>query len=353
MPNKPKPPKNSPEMRLVPRRALIFAEPAVSQPMESSDGKTFTIRLYSGQPVEHWLFGRVAIDISGVKSKFPMAVLQEHSTSQKVGIAESGTFTGGISLTGRFLNTECAAEIQKLKADGFPYQASARYGNVKRIERIAEGSAVEVNGYTVSGPAEVWRECSLLEGSICTLGADADTGLAASTSDPEVWIPVSSPPTTAKEIEMGDTVAADIEAAEKKGQEAERARFAALAAAFPDQPGFVSAQFAAGASVEQAKGAFADVLAAELKAAKTSAEQMTRDLQEKQRQLDEAKRAVPFSASDAGKTPPPAEPTDPESVAKREWAASPELHAEFLNDEARYIAYRTHELAGHITRVAK
>ncbi len=64
------------------------------------------------------------------------------------------------------------------------------------------------------------------------------------------------------EKETTATGTVDIEAVKKQADDAGKARLSALQTAFPDEPKFVLEQFTAGASVEQAKAAFCDVLKA-------------------------------------------------------------------------------------------
>jgi len=74
------------------------------------------------------------------------------------------------------------------------------------------------------------------------------------------------------------TVTVDIEAVKKQANENGKVRLSALQAAFPDEPKFAIEQFAAGATVESAKAAFCDVLAArnaELKLKNTELEKGT------------------------------------------------------------------------------
>jgi hypothetical protein len=99
-------------------------------------------------------------------------------------------------------------------------------------------------------------------------------GLSASASTNDTALAEGRPAgeTTKQEIEImadkntDETPAADLidtarEQGQTAGQEAGREQFAALQAAFPEEATFVAEQFGGGHNVEQAKVAFADVLA--------------------------------------------------------------------------------------------
>jgi hypothetical protein len=60
--------------------------------------------------------------------------------------------------------------------EGVPYQASINFGGDGiKIEQVQEGASVQVNGYTLAGPACVIREWPLRGVAICPYGADENT----------------------------------------------------------------------------------------------------------------------------------------------------------------------------------
>ena len=132
-----------------------------------------------------------------------------------------------------------------------------------------------------------------------------------------------------------------------KAQDAERQRFGALQKAFPNHAGHVAACFLAGDTVEEAKSKFADVLAAENK-------KLQADLAAKAEELTEAKKGVGFHASDEQTEETEADGDKPktalsvEDKAKKEFAESEDLRAEFRDDEAAYVAYVKAKAAGRV-----
>ncbi len=177
-----------PEKHKLPKGALrLVAEGChANVKMAEKDGKEvpmLQMTVYSGQPIDrHWYWGKLAIDLQGIKfdkSKYP--VLEGHCTTQKIAFSRKPLINGTVTLdpaTTMFVSTKASDEFQKLSKEGFPYQASI-YAIPSVIERVEEGSSVEVNGYKLKGPAVVWRKCLYQEASICVFGWDKKTEATA------------------------------------------------------------------------------------------------------------------------------------------------------------------------------
>lgn len=139
---------------------------------------------YSGGVIkDHWYWENLAIDLTGIKfdkGKFP--ILEDHLTSQKIAFSRDPILKNGkLEIDPdktEFVDTEVSAEFQKLSAAGFPYQCSI-YAHPTVVERLEEGASVEVNGFTLKGPASVWRECEFKEASVCVFGWDSKTSATA------------------------------------------------------------------------------------------------------------------------------------------------------------------------------
>lgn len=165
---------------------LQFAE------VEGEDGKVKKVPKlkmvgYSGGIIkDHWYWDNLAIDLGGIKfkqSRFP--VLEDHRTDRKIAVMGKPVVENGkleAPDNSKFLRTEAAEEFIKLSEDGFPYQASI-YAKPTVVERIEEGSSVEVNGFKLKGPGAVWRECEFEEMSVCVFGWDSRTQSSAFSKD--------------------------------------------------------------------------------------------------------------------------------------------------------------------------
>lgn len=149
---------------------------------ESVEGtRKFRMVGYSGKLIkDHWWWGNLAIDLDGIafkKSKFP--ILRDHLTDKELGFSKKPQISKeeGLVFTEKevtFLENEDVDKFVTNSKSGFPYQASIS-GRPTVVERIEEGSSVEVNGYTLKGPGTVWRKTDFRECSICVFGYDEQT----------------------------------------------------------------------------------------------------------------------------------------------------------------------------------
>ena len=168
----------------VPTEALRLSfESAVElrQPTEKGERTKFTMLAHSGQPMQHWLFGTMVVDLAGLRtSKMKKPVLLEHDPEKRVGYTESFSVTEqGLSIDGHFLKTsKLAEEIIADSRDGFPFEASISFERVK-MQRVDEGETTEVNGYEFAGPGRIVRESEFREVSFVALGADMHTSAEA------------------------------------------------------------------------------------------------------------------------------------------------------------------------------
>ena len=135
--------------------------------------------VYSGGYIDgHWYWGKLAIDLEGVKfdrSKYP--ILETHMTSKKIGFSGKPVINGEITLNPDnvvFLDNDASDEFVKNSRKGFPYQASL-YAIPMRLEHVEEGATSKVNGMTMKGPGVIWRECLYQESSVCVFGWDKKT----------------------------------------------------------------------------------------------------------------------------------------------------------------------------------
>ena len=168
----------------VPAAALSFSATGDAiQFADAGEGKRRQHVLAStGQALTHWWWGRMAFDLSGMRAfKDKIPALREHDTERPVGwFDEFSTQEKGFYVSGPFVDTDDARELQKLHDQGFPLEASIRFmSEGARIEDISEGAKAEVNGFTFQGPGKIVRECAIREVSWCVLGADNQTSAQA------------------------------------------------------------------------------------------------------------------------------------------------------------------------------
>lgn len=148
--------------------------------------------IYSGGIIEHWYWDQLVMDLSGAKfpkKKYP--ILQDHVTSLQIGyhngkpICDDNLRFDPDRVV--FVSTEESEKFQKVSAEGFPFEASARV-RPRNIERVAKGGNAEANGIKLSGPATIFRKWDFIEGSVCTFGADRQTSSAVFSDKEEIEI---------------------------------------------------------------------------------------------------------------------------------------------------------------------
>ena len=210
----------------------------------------FSIVAYTGAVVDRW-WGRLAIEVDGIRSKTKMPVLLGHEDDRIVGWTERAwKADGSFQVSGRFSGvTDAAREARELASEGFPWQASIGVRPLKTLWLEDDKVSHTVNGQELHGPAEVWTEAEVFEVSFVPLGADDNTSVATFSRFEEV-----APPQGAelKQAEKGDQpMPITMEQMEKEAPEllhqirtqaadAERARIqAVLEAALPGHDALV------------------------------------------------------------------------------------------------------------------
>lgn len=147
---------------------------AVELKKSDDDITGFELIGYTGAAVDRW-WGKLVIDLSGMSSKQKMPIFRGHNHSDIVGFSTDVTISDAFTVRGSFSDsTESAKEVKALAKEGFPWQASIGV-DPKVIMELKEGTSLEVNGITLSGPAEVWTQSEVYETSFVPLGADGNT----------------------------------------------------------------------------------------------------------------------------------------------------------------------------------
>lgn len=175
----------------IPKKHLYFAEDVDIQLQQDSaeDKEFFSMKAYSGKPIKgHWLWGDLAIDVSGVQfngKRFP--ILEQHELDKKIGVANKKPDISNNDIVFdkiNLLSNETAQEFKGNLNDGFPYQASIGIRPLV-IEELSDGESAEVNGYKLKGPAAIIRKSNFREASVCVFGADPNTSVAAFSDEEE------------------------------------------------------------------------------------------------------------------------------------------------------------------------
>ena len=174
------------QLENIPANACAMAGGRIELGDNGEKAKTAPIRLVarSGQPIEHWFWGRVVHDLSGMRThKNRLPIDYAHNESEVLGYlshfeTESGDLVTSGALT-PFTETDKASEVLfKLRA-GVPYEASIYFGGDGiKLQDVAEGEQTPVNGYMFDGPGVVIREWPLRGVAICPYGADQNTSSA-------------------------------------------------------------------------------------------------------------------------------------------------------------------------------
>ena len=168
----------------VPAGAMTFTigEFSLGDNGENAKSAPVTMRIRSGGAIDHWFWGRVIHDASGMRlAKNRIAVDYNHNPDEIIGYLNhfeadnSGNMIARGALCPYRDNDRASEVIAKMRA-GVPYEASIFFGGEDTYcEQVDDGQTAEVNGYTVSGPATIFRSWTLRGVAVCPYGADMHT----------------------------------------------------------------------------------------------------------------------------------------------------------------------------------
>lgn len=166
----------------IPSTACVFAvgEFEVGDNGEQSKSAPITLKARSGQPIEHWFWGRVVHDLSGMVHKAKIAIDYCHDDKEVIGyLNKFDISTGDLMTSGALVpwkDNDRATEIIHKRKEGVPYEASINFGGDGiKVEEVAEGAKVNVNGFEFDGPGVIIRQWPLRGVAICPYGADGNT----------------------------------------------------------------------------------------------------------------------------------------------------------------------------------
>lgn len=180
---------------------LTMEAPVTLAASGNDKGADFQVAAYTGEVVDRW-WGKLAIDISGIRAKKKMPILRDHDRGKIVGYSLDSWADGSFNVSGQFSKiTDEAKEVRGLAEEGFPWQASIGVKPLTVLE-IKSGTSTVVNGKIVAGPAEIWVESEVYETSFVPLGADGNTSVAMLSKINEVAQGANSETTTEKENSM-------------------------------------------------------------------------------------------------------------------------------------------------------
>lgn len=179
----------------VPRQALrfgvgspfTFAEPAD----EAASVFPFAMQVRSAQPIEHWYWGRIVHDLSGVTPRGPaISIDWQHWSDEIIGYADKfAADESGLQIAGNLISLEPgdrAHQVYRLSKNGVPFEGSIDWDDPStEIEFVGEGATAEVNGVSVEGPIHIVRKWKLNGAAVCRYGADSNTRTQLSDSSPE------------------------------------------------------------------------------------------------------------------------------------------------------------------------
>ena len=211
----------------IPSAACQFAGGEVALGDNGPGAKSAPVRIKarSGQPLEHWFWGKVVHDLAGMRlHKSRLTIDYAHNDSEVLGYlnhfeSESGDLmTSGAIIP--FSEGDRASEVLFKMREGVPYEASIFFGGDGiKVQEVAEGEVSPVNGYDFAGPGVIIREWPLRGVAICPYGADANTESVAMSSgtsfSAEQWPGKAGEDTATGEYEM-NTEAQAVEAQEEQ-----------------------------------------------------------------------------------------------------------------------------------------
>lgn len=206
--------------------------PALAPPADDArKSRTFAGVAYSGEPIQHWAFGQLVIDLDSLSLAANTPILLEHDRGKRVGVGTLAVRDGALHADGRLLRNPDAQALASDADDGFPWQMSV-HADPGSIEEVQPGTQAAINGRTFTGPLTIFRQTRIRELSFTPTGYDHRTSAAVmSTPPPGASTPMHEDSTmpTVDELQaqlsgLSDQVAqltADRDTAAKRAEAAE------------------------------------------------------------------------------------------------------------------------------------
>lgn len=284
---------NERNFNAVPKAACMFAGGQVEIGDNGHGAKSAPIRLKarSGDPIEHWFWGKVIHDLAGMRVHKPrLTVDYAHNDDEVLGylnhfdIADGDLIASGALTPWR--EDDRASEVLFKMREGVPYEASIFFGgNGIKIEEVGEGTTLEVNGRQFAGPGIVIREWPLRGVAICPYGADQNTEAQAMGAGETISVETVKQAKGVVEMQAKPTVEAEASA---EGKPVEAAAVEAKVTPDAEGPANLSEQADKAVAREAALAAERDKLAgevAELRTARDKADEAMNGLKAERDEL--------------------------------------------------------------------
>lgn len=167
-----------------PRIVAMDAEFSLRAEAAGADSTpTFELVAYTGRAIrQSWSRNPLVVDLAGMdtaRQSIPILWGHDASIDSVLGQSQSISSDGQqLTVAGELIGEgDTAQKVLALARKGMKFQASIG-ADTGRIENIAPGEAVTVNGREFTGPLSVVRGSALREVSIVLMGADAQTSAA-------------------------------------------------------------------------------------------------------------------------------------------------------------------------------
>jgi len=340
-----------------PSKAFLFNEHEQVCFADGGENNSFRVVGYSGGIIkDHWLWGNVAFDLTGLKfAKKRTPVLEEHFTLSRIGFSTKQEITDKVTVEGEFLDNDNASSLRADMKKGFPMEASL-YVPATVVEYVAEGASVEVNGQTLKGPGAVFRKATIKEVSMCVFGADSNTKSSAYADDNEHNVKfnlfkeadIMAEKTEQMTVEIFTDRHPDIrkqvfDSGTAEGEKKERDLFKELRAACGDDKDLVVKCFTEGKTAVEAL----KMRAEKAEAANTKLDARITELTKKK--VDPAVTEFSDTATEPGKGEKFDEKTATDDQLKEHFAKSKDLQDEYkLGGADAYIAFKRKEAEGRV-----
>lgn len=146
----------------------------------SNDSPT-TVRMLArtGQPIDHWFWGRIVHDMAGISHKD--IIPADYCHTEECGFLDKFEVDDqfNLNVAGKLVPTsapdDIARKIIERSKGGVPYEASIDWTGEAVIEEVFEGFSSPVNGYQFEGPGVIVRQWPLRGVAVCPYGADSNT----------------------------------------------------------------------------------------------------------------------------------------------------------------------------------
>ena len=174
-----------PQTKEVPANACTFKCGEFEFADVASDAKAFpfSMKARSAGIINHWYWGRIVHDMSGMTLRKPTCPIDyDHCSWEIIGVGQKfKADNSGLQVDGQLValkadSEDKAYEVAMKAKMGVPYEASIDWrGQGIVIEELGEGATAQVNGETVSGPLTIVRKWPLRSVAVTPYGQDSDT----------------------------------------------------------------------------------------------------------------------------------------------------------------------------------